>query len=981
MKKKRRRQQIIFSVTVIAIIAMVLLINQSSKKSLEELRASILSEEYNLARENKTNPSYDEYYSGHNEVRKENDLNTIEILAADYVDYSWEEIKLLDNGGILTKEEGNITYQLNVSKAGAYYIEVGYYPESSGTSTIQRSLYIDGELPFEEAKNMVFERMWIDDNKDYLMVTDKNQAVPSQHQKPEWTNKKLESAEKTVTGSFVFFLEEGDTALTFESNGGELGISYIKLIPAAKLISYEEYVSYYKSEGVSMISASEIDGNAVIVQAEDTYNKTSSTLIPLNNRTSSKTMPYHASNIVFNTIGGSAWSDVGQGISWEITVQKSGLYKIAVCFMQTQNRDFYSIREIKINGEVPFEEAANVHFNYSSGFQMDYLRDREEAYYFYLEKGTNIISMTVSMGDLSYAYEQTGIAVQNFNTLYRRITAVMGNSPDSYRDYDILSNIPNMVNVLKTEYYRLTLVMESLGDSLGDNTKTTELAKLLYQMEGLIQKPDNISTELSYFNSNLMALSDWMLGLGDQPLELDYLIITGEGYELPKAKSNMIQNMTHNIKSFIGSFTNSYEINKADYDNKKDKKTVTIWIATATRDQYDITQRMVNQAFADADYNVEIKMINADSVLPATLTGNGPDIALQLNYSMPTNFAYRNAAYDLSRFDDFEEVASWFSEGAMVYFESEGGYYGLPDSMSFPIIYYRTDIFEELGLLVPNTWAELEALLPYLEAENMSAYFLTTRYTTLGGTTTSSTKPINSLFLSMIYQNGEELYNENGTATNLNSKISLLTFKKWTEYYTKHGFETDISVVTRFRTGEVPLIIEDYTYMNVIKAAAPEIEGYWGIAPIPGTDGENGYNRSTSCTVSAAMMIKDSVLSNDTVYESWEVLKWWVSEETQLQYIKELESLLGSGSSFPAANINALKTYAKDNKTLDTIQEITKWLRGTSQKPGGYIMGRTIENAWTLVVTDKADPVDTLFNKIDSINSEITIKRKEFGLD
>ena len=97
-------------------------------------------------------------------------------------------------------------------------------------------------------------------------------------------------------------------------------------------------------------------------------------------------------------------------------------------------------------------------------------------------------------------------------------------------------------------------------------------------------------------------------------------------------------------------------------------------------------------------------MVGADTLLPSTVTGNGPDVAIQVNYSMPTNFAYRNAAYDLTQFYDFKDVASEFSPGAMEYMEYNGGYYGLPDQMSFPVIFYRKDIFEQLNLSVPETW-------------------------------------------------------------------------------------------------------------------------------------------------------------------------------------------------------------------------------------------------------------------------------------
>lgn len=980
MKKKRRLQRIIFGCIVVAIIAIVVVTNQSSKKSNQAVRESLLAGQYDLSNAQQGTVSYEEYLTTVSTDQTTPQTDEIKVAGSDYTDCTYDNPSVTADGSVTSEQKGSISYSFDVKKAGFYYIEVGYYPTADSNDTIQRTLQINGTVPFAEAEDMVFERMWTDESKDYLMATDKNQSVPSQIQNPEWTCKKLESAEKTVSGPLMFYLNAENNILTFLSNGGTLEISYIKLIPAQAIVSYEDYVSNYESQNVPKISASEITDGAVVVQAEDAYYKSKSSLIPENDRTSSQTVPYDPSKIVLNTIGGSSWQAVGSGITWKVEVPKTGLYKIGARFLQAENRDFFSIRELKINGEIPFAEAEDIKFNYNSKFQVDYLGSEAGDYYFYLEEGTNYLTMTVTMGELSYAYTQTNISVRNFNSLYRRLTAVMGSTPDSYRDYNIVSSIPDLVDILKTEYYRLTSVMESLGESLGNNGKTTEIAKLLYQLEGLIHKPDSFAKQLANFNTNITAVGEWMLGLGKQPLQLDYIMVCGEGYQLPKAEDNFFESVVHNTKSFIGSFTNDYKIEEVEAT--ADKKKVEVWISTSTRDQYDILQRLVNKSFADKDYEIELKMVNADTVMPATLTGNGPDVALQLNYTMPTNFAYRDAAYDLSQFADFDQVKSQFADGAMEYFEYEGGYYGLPDQMSFPVMYYRQDILDALGLEVPNTWDELIGILPYLQSENMQAYFVTTGHTILGGASTTSTKPVNAVYLSMLYQNGEELYRDGGKETNLDSKTALLTFKDWTEYYTKQSFATSMSVTTRFRTGECPLIIEDYTYMNTLRAAAPEIEGSWSIAPIPGTVQKDGtINRDTSCMVSGAMMLKNMVEANETKTEAWDFLKWWVSEDTQTRFADEQEALLGSSGQFPVSNLASLRDSAKEKGISAQIEEITNWLIGMDQVPGGYITGRSIENAFLSVVSENTDPVDTLYNQLRFINSELTNKRKEFGLE
>ncbi len=1002
MKKKERIQKIVVLLIAAAVIAFIIWNRIASDRKNLALRSELMAGTYELTDPYAENIAYNDYLTEHGGAPGTKGGSAVVSIPADsYTESEGSAPETLDEGNILTGDTGSVTWEAEIPESGFYTVSVRFYPAADSEKNIVRKLYINGEVPFAGAEALSFERRWVDEDKDYLMVNGSNQASPTQLQDPQWTVKLLESSDKSVEGPYMFWLEKGTNTLTLEAVSASLGISEIALAPAEKLPAYAEYLSAHEAErAVSADTLSEaakaqaeeageqsgrakapaaLSKGLITVQAEDAEAKSSSMLVVQNDRTSPLTVPYHASNIVMNTIGGSSWKDAGMGISWKFTVPESGMYRLAARFMQAENRDFYSVRELKINGEIPFAEAAALKFGYKNGFQTEFFGDENGPYEFYLEKGENLITLTVSLGDLAYAVEQTRISVKNFNALYRRLTAVMSSTPDEYRDYDIVSNVPEMVDVMKTEYYRLNTVMNSLGDTVEKSTKTREIAKLMLQLEDLIEKPDRISRQLSTFNDNITAISEWMLSLDEQPLQLDYLMLAGEGSSLPKAEGNFFQNLGHGFSAFVGSFTNDYKV-RGTGSEKKDKK-LQVWIATSTRDQYDILERLVERSFGDASYEVDLKMVGADTVMPATLTGNGPDVALQLNYTMPTNFAYRNAGYDLKQFDDFEEVAAWFAPAAVEYFEYEGGTYGLPDEMSFPVLYYRQDILDQLGFDVPETWEELEALLPYLQAENMKAYFTTTGYTLLGGYSSTSTKPVNAVYTSMLYQNGEKLYRDGGLRSNLDALESLLVFKKWTEYYTKQDFDVSISVVTRFRTGDAPVVIEDYTYTNNILAAAPEIDGQWSIAPIPGTIREDGsFDRSVAVTVGGSMILKNSVEANGTAEEAWDFLKWWVSEDTQLAYSREQQVIYGDSGNFPIANLAALRRLAEERGYGDTVNETIEWSRGIPQVPGGYISGRYVENAFLTVVNDYTDPVDTMFGMVRYVNQEIKNKRAEFGL-
>jgi ABC-type glycerol-3-phosphate transport system substrate-binding protein len=97
-----------------------------------------------------------------------------------------------------------------------------------------------------------------------------------------------------------------------------------------------------------------------------------------------------------------------------------------------------------------------------------------------------------------------------------------------------------------------------------------------------------------------------------------------------------------------------------------------------------------------------------------------------------------------------------------------------------------------------------------------------------------------TIFPTMLTQRGTSVYNEELNATNLVSAESIDAFKFWTEFYTEYSLDQDANFYQKFRVGTMPLGITSYTQYLTIKLGAPEIQGKWGIAPIPGIVKEHG---------------------------------------------------------------------------------------------------------------------------------------------
>jgi hypothetical protein len=98
------------------------------------------------------------------------------------------------------------------------------------------------------------------------------------------------------------------------------------------------------------------------------------------------------------------------------------------------------------------------------------------------------------------------------------------------------------------------------------------------------------------------------------------------------------------------------------------------------------------------------KLICAPSnmLLPATLAGHGPDVAMQVSEDIPVNYGMRKAVMDLSQFEDFEEVAARFHESALLPYRYEGGYMVCPSSRSFRYCFTERIFWMNSGLNLPK---------------------------------------------------------------------------------------------------------------------------------------------------------------------------------------------------------------------------------------------------------------------------------------
>jgi hypothetical protein len=609
--------------------------------------------------------SYEDYLAKYpNAARPDAEVN---ISAEMYTDTDIPNLEVLEDfqgsvgKSIITPEEGYVEWEAEIPQAGFYNIEINYYPIKGRSAAIERELMINGEVPFSRARYFSFSRVWVDaheirrDNRD-------NDLRPRQIEEPAWMTACLEDYMGYYNEPYLFYFKQGKNTLRLTAVKEPMVIKSIRIFKAPEVKPYEEVLKEYRDTGYKVI-----DDYYLEIEGEHAFRKSDPMLYPIYDRSSPSTQPYHESKIRLNTIGGYRWVMPGQWMSWIVDVEEAGLYQIAIKFRQNIVRGIFTNRRLTINGKVPFEEVKNITFNYKNGWQTNLLGD-EEPYLFYLQEGENEIKLEVVLGGLSEILRVAEDSVYELNNAYRRILMITGSVPDPYRDYQIDSYLPDVIETMKAQ----SKVMEKLSIKLQKYTgqrgsHNAILDRLAVQLKDLADRPETIPERLDAFRANIGALSQWILTTREQPLEIDFIVISSPGKEMPEPEAGFFAKLIHEIRAFLASFFEDYD----SIGNVHDEA-LKVWIATG-RDQAQVLKDMIDDTFTpETDVKVNLELVQQGVLLPATIAGRAPDVVLQVPVNEPVNLAIRKAVVDISDYPGFDEVIKYFHESAVVPYRFEG---------------------------------------------------------------------------------------------------------------------------------------------------------------------------------------------------------------------------------------------------------------------------------------------------------------------
>lgn len=898
--------------------------------------------------------SYLEYLDGYEGAAFGKDVHV--AAAADYSE-SRGEVKKAEGQAVYTGEDSEITWQFDIQDAGLYQLLVEYMPAKGNQNSIERNILIDGQILYKEMQYVTFTRIWRDTEKIEQDIHG-NDIRPAQEEASEWRRAYVYDSARYSNTPLAFYLDEGAHTVTIQGVREPMYLASITVQAESGIRPYSEVKAEYDQKGFPAA-----DITPVRRQAENMLQKSDYTLYQSADRSSAITEPQHPSEVKLNQISGNQFKLAGQWITWEVEVPEDGLYNIALRYKQDLLSGLFTSRTLLIDGKIPFQEARNLSFRYSGGWQVKALGNEEGRYDFYLTAGIHTITLEVTLGDMADVIAQVDASLSEMNKIYREILLITGADADIYRNYNFDDHIPETIENMKVQadiLKRLSAYLEEVVGAKGE--QVVALDKLNHQLEKMYKNPDTIASNFSQYKDNIASLADWIAKVSEQPLSIDYIEVIGAGGELPKAEAGFFQALLFELRCFFASFFTDYStLGQTILAESGDgQATVEVWI-TSGRDQSNIIRQLINSTFTpQTGINVDLKLVSAGTLLPSVLSGQGPDIALGNAIGDPINYAMRNAVLDLSQFPAYEEVAGRFHESALVSYTFNGAVYGLPETQTFPVMFYRKDILAELGLEIPSTWDEFFRVVSILQRNNMEVGFPQG----MGGM---------QIFL---YQNGGSLYNEALTQVTFNEDATLDAFQSMLDLFMSYRFPRDYSFQNRFRTGQMPLAIQDYTEYNGLSAFAPEIKGLWSMAPIPGTVGEDGeINRASACGGTCAMILRET----DYPEEAWQFLKWWTRADIQASFAQEMKSVLGKAAMHATANMEAIASLPWTKEEYTALYEQWQYVTGTPEVPGNYYVTRNIGFASVSGYT--SGNADELLKWTEETNEEIARKRQEFGLD
>lgn len=895
--------------------------------------------------------SYAAYLSEHEDTVPQTDIT----LSASDAKTSDGDFMVTENGTLLWESDGgDLTFDIVIEADGLYAVSLRYRALESLSDAVELAVLIDGEIPYSDAQKMILPKVFVPQGEKRFDSMG-NEIRRVREQDPDFWQSAYLRAESALSDEPPrFWLSAGRHTVTLRGIRANLELDTLTLGEPENPQNSPAPDSEQLGSG----------GEVIRIEGEDAVRTSARTLCAASDG-GGDVSPSQPGAVRYNTFGGENFNRVGQSVTWQVTPENSGLYRLGVKARQNVRRGMESGRRVLIDGEVP-EGFENTRFYYDSDWSLTQIGGGAS---FYLEGGqTHEITMEVTIGEIGGILSKLEGTLSELNACYREILMVTGPDPDPYNDYYVEESIPTLLDDftrLSGELKTAREQIEELSESEGSEASALESVRVT--LDKCVKKPGQIPRRLSALEDDLSAMAAFLSEARDRPLEIDYLELVPEGEEFSPVRESFWRRLVFAVRAFLRSFKEDPEVLTPIDDPEE---TLSVWVNLG-REQALAVKELTESEFAARHPKTPVSVnLVAGGLVEAALSDNAPDVALFLGGELPVNLAGRGLLTELSALEGFDEEKDRLGESALIPYSYEGGVYGIPLTRAFTTLFYRADVLSGLGIgTLPRTWDELIETLPALQRRHLGVGLI------LPGMDAAPATEAGHTFATLLLQNHLTYYNADRTATSFEDPTAIRCFELWTKFYSDYRLEQVYSPFSTFRSGEYPLLVADYAFANQLSAAAPEISGLWGFTVMPGLEDENGEicHASNSQGTGAVIFSKNA----DKQEAAWEYVKWFSSQETQLAFARRLEGLLGRMGRYQAADFAVVEQLGWSKDELEILRAQHDALDEIPILPSSYAVTRDLMNAFRASVNEGENPRDTLLYYTSGMNDEIARKNAQ----
>ncbi len=834
----------------------------------------------------------------------------------------------------------NNTYNVNVDKAGDYYLEVTYVNDPSVSVIDAVNVNING----------------VDNGPIRL---EKNFEYTSDEFETDRYGKEIVSTQQVVDTTTTSYLSDSEdyqnTPKAYKLNEGS---NVVKLTPINSTVEIQSIRAV--SEMPVAKVGSETSTGVQVTKEGEAFEYKNAIQINAKSKPKSSYTPLSPGAEHMNTIDSKTFDEHGQKITYSVDVEQAGNYDLYLSGATSGFKNFNMYFNVYVNGLMAIEnQRVAVENKYD-----EILFDAP----LYLEQGENLVTIEITAAPFKEILDELEYLRKEVTALSSSVKQITGGIEDASRDWGLTDFIPGLVESLE-EYKEVLNTMR--GQVIELSSEDVEIVNsidlMISNLDELIIDADNIPNHYSLLadgTTSVLALVNQSIStISTQGFELDKFYLVSSGEELNTDSLGFFGKSKFNTQSFFASFSTK-QVDDQVFDDE-----IEIWV-NKPRQYVDVMQKVADQEFTpDTGIKVNFSVItNQTKLTLANAANETPDVAVSLDSWYAYELGLRGALVDLNAIDGIEEMIARVTPGGLLQVIVNDSLYGISETQDLYVMYYRTDVFDTYGFDVPNTWDEVVRLLPELQGNGMNFFI------PLSGPGSLKSFPLTAPFF---MQNEVPIFKSNALGTNLDTPEGLESLNNMVTMYELNGL--DISVANffdSFKSGEVPIGVSNFSTYIQLSNAANEIKGNWAIAPVPGMvndDGEVLRWHPGSTTV-------DVIFENSQKKEqSAEFLKWWTSTEAQNAFNDMLVSIYGMEYIWNSANIEAFLSLPLPQKDLAVFATSLEWIEEVPKIPGGYIVERSISDIWNGVIFDGDDLKTLTEEKVDDINVELEKKLIEFN--